>query len=61
MLAMRPNPEPEKLPAQSLLLRRICSLRRDGYGWEDICVKLRAEQIPVPQNQIKNFVLRPRS
>ncbi len=57
-LKMRPMPEPEQLPKQSALLRRLQALKNDGLGWEDIAIKLRAEKMPVSDSHVRAYVLR---
>jgi hypothetical protein len=54
-------PEPEMISRQREKLELMHKLKRDGYGWEDIFIRLREAKFPTPADQIRNFVLRPQS
>lgn len=59
--ALRPMPDPEMLERQKEKLMIIGNMKRGGYGWEDIQLELKRKNMPIPTDQIRNFVLRPRS
>ena len=60
-LKMRPQPDPDMLERQRLKMMTINNMKRAGYGWEDIQLELKRKQMPIEDEQIRNFVLRPRS
>ena len=60
-LKMRPQPDPDMLERQRLKMMTINNMKRAGYGWEDIQLELKRKHMPIDDEQIRNFVLRPRS
>ena len=54
-------PDPDLLERQRQKLMIISNMKRAGYGWEDIQLELHRQKMPIPTDQIRNFVLRPRS
>ena len=60
-LKMRPQPDQDMAERQQKKLIIINNIKRGGYGWEDIQLELKRKQMPIEDEQIRNFVLRPRS